>query len=294
MDVAFGTYHRDGYWSMITGSFVTRGLDYAQNRFYDPARGRFTSADPAASGTIARPNSWNRYSYTEGDPVNFNDPEGLFIANPWYQTGQNWMSFSLFWGSMLPGPVHQPMLGLDGPGSGGGGLPPCDELLRSVMSSFLKDKGSPLLITQDKTLVSDVMAEAKLVGVDPRLFIAETAESGWGTWNVAQTMNNPFGLKDSGGNSRFPGGVGDAILAEGSTLNKYVNKYNFTVSQMYSGLPGLLDRRGWNWVRPPAYCQGAGCVALGNVISDALKAMGGDPDGLKYPSGQVGSTKCKN
>ena len=50
MDVAFGTYHRDGYWSNITGSFVTRGLDYAQNRFYDPARGRFTTADPSESG----------------------------------------------------------------------------------------------------------------------------------------------------------------------------------------------------------------------------------------------------
>ena len=64
--LVFGTYHRDGY-----------GLDYAMNRYYDPARGRFTTADPASSGEISRPNSWNRYSYTEGDPVNYNDPVQL-------------------------------------------------------------------------------------------------------------------------------------------------------------------------------------------------------------------------
>ncbi len=62
MDVAFGTYHRDGYWSMITGSFVTRGLDYAQNRFYDPARGRFTTADSTMDGAINDPVSWNKYA----------------------------------------------------------------------------------------------------------------------------------------------------------------------------------------------------------------------------------------
>ena len=84
----FATYANDG-----------NGLYYAKHRYYDFARGRFTSPDPAASGTIARPNSWNRYAYTEGDPVNFNDPEGLFIANPWYQTGQNWMDIAIFWGS---------------------------------------------------------------------------------------------------------------------------------------------------------------------------------------------------
>jgi hypothetical protein len=98
--------------------------DYARNRYYDPARGRFTTPDPAASGTISRPNSWNRYSYTEGDPVNYNDPEGLFVWNPNYGQPTSPWGGSLFWGSMLPGPVHQPMLGLDGPGGGGGGAGP--------------------------------------------------------------------------------------------------------------------------------------------------------------------------
>ncbi len=30
------------------------------------------------AGGAAVPGSWNRYAYVEGDPVNYNDPEGLF------------------------------------------------------------------------------------------------------------------------------------------------------------------------------------------------------------------------
>jgi RHS repeat-associated protein len=277
----FATYADDG-----------NGLYYAKHRYYDSARGRFTSPDPAASGTIARPNSWNRYAYTEGDPVNHNDPDGLFVRNPSYpSTGGTLAAPVTFLPSIGGGVSGHPYLraARGAEEDGGGVLPNCDDLLRGLMASFLQSKSSPLL-DQDAAFISEVMTEAKLVGVDPRLFVAETAESRWGTSNVATTMNNPFGLKNNG-NSSFDS-VGDAVSAEGSTLNKYVNKYNFTISQMYSGLPGVLDKRGWSWVRPPAYCQGAGCVALGGVISGALKDMGGDPDKLKYPAGQVGSTKC--
>jgi hypothetical protein len=40
--------------------------------------GRFNSPDPyAASGGPSSPASWNRYSYTRGDPINRLDPRGL-------------------------------------------------------------------------------------------------------------------------------------------------------------------------------------------------------------------------
>jgi RHS repeat-associated protein len=54
----FATYYRDG----------TTGLDYAQNRYYANTLGRFTSPDPyMSSGGTADPQSWNRYSYVQGD-----------------------------------------------------------------------------------------------------------------------------------------------------------------------------------------------------------------------------------
>jgi RHS repeat-associated protein len=69
----FATYWRDG----------DTGLDYADQRYYVPGQGRFLTADPyTASGGTTNPSSWNRYAYVEGDPINFNDPQGLFALAP--------------------------------------------------------------------------------------------------------------------------------------------------------------------------------------------------------------------
>jgi len=61
------------YW---TDSFSS--LDYANNRYYSNAYGRFMTPDHSASSlSMTEPQSWNRYSYVLGDPVNSNDPSGL-------------------------------------------------------------------------------------------------------------------------------------------------------------------------------------------------------------------------
>ncbi|MDW8321906.1 MAG: RHS repeat-associated core domain-containing protein [Armatimonadota bacterium] len=53
------------------------GLLYIGARWYDPAVGRWTSADKWL-GNIYRPLSLNRYLYCEDDPVNAVDPSGYF------------------------------------------------------------------------------------------------------------------------------------------------------------------------------------------------------------------------
>jgi RHS repeat-associated protein len=55
------------------------GLDYAEARMYQSNTGRFTSPDPLGLGAadLKRPQSLNRYSYVENDPVNFYDPDGM-------------------------------------------------------------------------------------------------------------------------------------------------------------------------------------------------------------------------
>jgi len=69
----FATYYRD----------ELTNLDYAHHRYYSNTLGRFLTPDPyVASGGPADPQSWNRYAYVQGDPVNFNDPAGLFLALP--------------------------------------------------------------------------------------------------------------------------------------------------------------------------------------------------------------------
>ena len=52
------------------------GLHYNWHRFYDPATGRYISADP-----IGLDGGINLYAYVGGDPVNAVDPKGLAVTN---------------------------------------------------------------------------------------------------------------------------------------------------------------------------------------------------------------------
>jgi RHS repeat-associated protein len=55
--------------------------DYAVNRQYHTATGRFLRPDPVG-GNIADPQSLNRYVYTSNDPINLVDPDGQLLAFP--------------------------------------------------------------------------------------------------------------------------------------------------------------------------------------------------------------------
>jgi RHS repeat-associated protein len=55
------------------------GSDYAVNRQYSPSVGRFNRADPYhGSYSLTRPQSLNRYSYVQNDPIDNVDALGLF------------------------------------------------------------------------------------------------------------------------------------------------------------------------------------------------------------------------
>jgi len=52
------------------------------HRFYDPARGRFTTPDPKrGSMKLKNPLSFNRYAYANDDPVNNSDRSGLDVLD---------------------------------------------------------------------------------------------------------------------------------------------------------------------------------------------------------------------
>ena len=92
----FATYWQDS----------VSGLNYANNRYYSNSYGRFMTPDPYTnSGRLSDPQSWNRYAYTRGDPVNRLDPLGTADFSV---TGWGWGDpFSGFWESMA-GPNFNP------------------------------------------------------------------------------------------------------------------------------------------------------------------------------------------
>lgn len=70
-----------------TGREIDResGDYYYRARYYDPSVGRFVSEDPLYQG-VGVPGEQGKtehlYLYTENNPINYNDPTGLFTVDP--------------------------------------------------------------------------------------------------------------------------------------------------------------------------------------------------------------------
>ncbi len=94
--------------AMMERSEVT-SLDHTLWRKYDPWAGRWTSPDPDRGNSIdiTNPQSWNRYTYVENDPVNFIDPDGLFLGRLFRSIGRFFSRlFGRGGGIRLPGGIE--------------------------------------------------------------------------------------------------------------------------------------------------------------------------------------------
>jgi len=88
-------------------------------RFYSNPIARFTSPDPIP-GSLANPQSLNRYAYTLGDPVNLVDPSGLDSYPICFET-ENGPEVCLWWNTGGGPPRYAPLQDTpDVSGHGGG------------------------------------------------------------------------------------------------------------------------------------------------------------------------------
>ncbi len=62
----------------FTAEYASQGLVYLRARYYAPSTGRFLTQD-TWEGNINAPMSFNRWTYVEGNPVNFTDPSGMCV-----------------------------------------------------------------------------------------------------------------------------------------------------------------------------------------------------------------------
>jgi RHS repeat-associated protein len=171
----YTSYERDG-----------NGGDDAQARHYQAVWSRFDQPDPSdGSYDLTNPQSFNRYSYTQNDPVNFVDPSGLNLEaysscnggqGIWIPDEQHKGQFNcvntVSAGSISPGPdpfasifnnpiflfgsiTPIPMQPID-TGGGGGGDPQnsalSDSVNRQIQRSLTYDKCAKLLGGADKAL----------------------------------------------------------------------------------------------------------------------------------------------
>jgi RHS repeat-associated protein len=72
------------------GVGTTDDLDYMHARYFSAHLGRFMSVDPdPQSVDMARPQSWNKYSYVLGNPLVYVDPRG----EKWFRVDDEWLFF---------------------------------------------------------------------------------------------------------------------------------------------------------------------------------------------------------
>ncbi len=235
----FGTYYRDSF----------TGVDYADQRYYASAYGRFLTTDPTGAGVTSRvPASWNLYSYGGGDPANNNDPTGMFpcgAVDAFVDDGDN-SDLSNGCGYALPFPnaaIIKYVVACPGYGIGVSFLPnqtcatffpeqnappptpTCEQTETAFVSSYLSKYNSPLA-----AYAGWIVTQSDLYGIDDRFIVALAGrETSYGTnplWNsTAAGIYNVFS------NSQHCASVG--VLSFCKKVNPYPS-YGAAISDVIS------------------------------------------------------------
>jgi RHS repeat-associated protein len=180
------------------------GLDYALNRYYASSMGRFLSVDPFGGSAVAtNPQSWNRYAYALGDPINGTDPTGLVT---YFSCDYGPEGFGKCgWKYAPDGGVGETTVG------GGPTGAPYDstssELVRSLLKARLKgfaDSNCGKLFAQAGIDVTKLTADASTV----RAFDARSTSVYQNVTHAAAT-----GSKDTTTLANLPGAASTSALA---------------------------------------------------------------------------------
>ena len=185
------------------------------NRYFSGGLGRFLTADHYRSGegagSPADPASWNRYSYTEGDPANEFDPRGEFMLQPQ-------IDWTYFLGALLGFPQVQTPARADPssafPECNPKGNPATEKRLNWISNNWGSAIGEANVISSAVTgakVDSDALAT---------LFLEWSAdESGYGTNAANAAENNFFGIQNKGNTAGLFGGTTVVCNRDGDLIS---------------------------------------------------------------------------
>ncbi|MBA3670395.1 MAG: hypothetical protein H0W68_00030 [Gemmatimonadaceae bacterium] len=164
------TYLRNEPWNGSLADLQggnANGLQYLRNRYYNPASGQFTQADP-----IGVAGGLNTFGYADGDPVMYSDPFGLFAADCDYKTGKGCS------------PGYQQQLRDDRPIED---VSAETYALMSLGTGFVRGT----LVAGTTALRNSIRASSTVIG---RKAIGDMARRGWTEAIVRSTVRNPVGI----------------------------------------------------------------------------------------------------
>ena len=214
----FTTYDR----SAITN------LDYAVNRSYSSAQGRFTSVDPIgmSATNIGNPQSMNLYAYVGNNPIDNVDPSGLFIQgikpppdlSGFYQFLRDSYEFNH--------PRQEPIVDYGG-GGGGGVDTPSEKKCDPKSSGELSPAGIKLLASHG---ITDKVWD----GLEPGQKLC--------FWNIVASME-VAGLSLGGWNVDFSSGHGitNERVYFASSVSNYNSLYAETLTRLVNNTNTKAD-----------------------------------------------------
>jgi RHS repeat-associated protein len=263
----FGTYTRDNV-----------AQDYADQRYYAVGMGRFGSADPGglATASLSNPTSWNRYSYTYGDPTNIVDRSGkhpcLIYGDPSECPDDE---------ASTGGGGDQMLITNDGPMGGGSGGPGGGGALENAQGSLDRIANK----TQWSTKCMDTLTAASKGG------------------NVGQSVDLVGALKGAAASAVLSDGTSSQVKvqdlyagAANPSLARLIDPAQ-TVASSFANSPSTsaMAALGGNaiYIRPDAFATPDNALNVATLMHELLHNLTGltDPDLMRnlFPSGSGGS-----
>ncbi|MFH0732297.1 MAG: RHS repeat-associated core domain-containing protein [Candidatus Omnitrophota bacterium] len=272
----------------------TTGLYYYGARYYDPELGRFTQADTIVPEP-GNPQSFNRYSYCDNNPINYTDPTGhknIFKqAGDWFNRTMDKFDRWCYRHNVDIGYVGtggSVEFGEGAPsGSGGPQTSAYDDLMPVYANPYANDYASSYLGNMDSrvglTPASSQASAPTVIGTFDTFSASNVAMSGIGLTSsvemstAAPLVATPSGAELSPGINLDNVDIGAAFLK--GSLGKIVSTYAPGMTTLVKVAPGVAAMEGYpltdtvvRTVKPLKYAGRAfTCLKVGLTTYDVIK-----------------------